>query len=165
MCCKLLAIPALEKPGHNWCPKFVTRKGCSIYADRPSECRGFECLYLAAPALDESWRPDKARFMVWVGSQGRRLIVEVDPTFPGSWKREPFYSELRRWANRNNPEVLEVVVRTGHAIQMLFPEGEVDMGPEQDLKIESGYEPGPGGYRPFARYIPATPTAAPSASA
>ena len=155
MCCKLMAIPTLEKPGHSWCPKFVTRKGCGIYADRPPECRSFECLYLAAPALDEAWRPDKARFMVWMGVSARRLIVEVDPTHPGAWRREPYYSELRRWSDRNNPDLMEVIVRTGRHVQMLFPEGEVDLGPEQDLKIESGYEPTPAGFRPFARYMAA----------
>lgn len=153
MCCKLMAIPSLEKPRHSWCPNYVSRRGCGIYAERPRECSAFECLYLAHPALGDAWRPDKARFMIWVGRQENRLMVEVDPAHAGAWKREPYYSELRRWADRTQRNVTEILVRTGTHVQMLFPEGEVDLGPEQNLPIASGYEPTPTGERPFARYV------------
>ena len=75
LCCKLMAIPALEKPRHSWCPKYVMRTGCGIYADRPAACREFLCLYMLAPELDDAWRPDRARFMIWTGQEDRRLIV------------------------------------------------------------------------------------------
>jgi hypothetical protein len=153
MCCKLMAIPTLGKPRHSWCPKYVQRQGCGIYADRPSECAAFECLYLTADGLDDAWRPDRAKFMIWTGREERRLIVEVDPANPAAWKREPYYSQIKAWSDRNHPQPLEVMVRIGTNVRVVFPEADIDLGPEADLPIESGYALSGGAYRPFARYV------------
>lgn len=153
LCCKLMAIPALEKPRHSWCPKYVMRTGCGIYADRPAACREFLCLYMLAPELDDAWRPDRARFMIWTGQEDRRLIVEVDPAMPAAWRREPYYSQLKAWSDRNRPEPMEITIRIGSQVIVLFPEAEVDLGQEQALPIESGYTLEAGGYRPYARYV------------
>lgn len=153
LCCKLMAIPALEKPRHAWCAKYVMRTGCGIYADRPSACREFLCLYMLAPELDDVWRPDKARFMIWTGQEDRRLIVEVDPAMPAAWRREPYYSQLKAWSDRNRPEPMEITVRVGSQVIVLFPEADIDLGLEQPLPIESGYALEAGGYRPYARYV------------
>ena len=148
-----MGIPALEKPRHAWCPHFVTRAGCGIYEDRPAACREFVCMYLAAPELDETWRPDKARFMIWTGQEERRLIVEVDPAMPTAWRREPYYRQLKAWSDRNRPEPMEILVRIGSQVIMLFPETDIDLGPEQRRPIESGYALQGGAYRPYARYV------------
>ena len=64
MCCQLLAIEALEKPGGPWCAHF--KDGCSIYEDRPDACRGFRCAWLKAERLapelrlELEWRPGRA---------------------------------------------------------------------------------------------------------
>ena len=152
MCCKLMAIPTLRKPAHAWCPKFVRGKGCGIYDTRPHECAEFMCVYLLADDLPEAWRPDKAKFVVWSGREARRLIVEVDPANPMAWKREPYYAQLRAWADRNVPEPLEVTVRIGERVIVLFPEGEIDLGAAQPRPIESGYELRDGRRTPYARY-------------
>lgn len=153
MCCKLMAIPALGKPSHAWCAHYAKGRGCGIYADRPQACRTFECLYLTAPALSDEWRPDKAKFMIWTGAEDRRLIVEVDPASPAAWRREPYYSQIKSWADRRHPQPLEVLVRIGSQVLVVFPEGEVDLGQEQNLPIESGYARDGGVERPFARYV------------
>ena len=153
MCCKLMTIPALGKPRHSWCPKYVVRAGCSIYEDRPSECRAFVCQYLVMPELDEQWRPDKARFMMWTGREARRLIVEVDPAHPTAWRREPYYRQLKAWSDRNGADPIEVTVRVGDHIIVVFPEADLDLGLEENLPIESGYEVLGGAYRPYARYV------------
>jgi hypothetical protein len=153
MCCKLMAIPALEKPAHAWCAKYVMRSGCGDYANRPAACRTFECLYLTADALGDAWRPDRAKFMIWTGREQRRLIVDVDPASPLAWKKEPYYAQLKVWADRSHPEPLEVTVRVGNRLFVVFPETDIDLGPEESLPIQSGYALEGGAYRPYARYV------------
>lgn len=153
MCCKLMTIPTLQKPRHAWCPKYVMRRGCGIYEERPSECSAFFCTYLLAPDLDEAWRPDKAKFMMWTGQEARRLIVEVDPASPMAWRREPYYSQLKAWSDRSRPEPTEVTVRVGSQVFILFPEADIDLGQEENLPVESGYALEQGAYRPYARYV------------
>jgi len=150
MCCKLMAIPALEKPAGAWCPKYVMKKGCGDYERRPDACRAFECLYLLADGLGDAWRPDKARFVVWSGREGRRLIVDVDPANPGAWRQAPYYAQIKAWADRRHPEAFEVTVRVAGRLTIVFPEADIDLGAEQPLSIESGYD---GANRPFARYV------------
>jgi hypothetical protein len=152
LCCKLMAIPTLAKPRHSWCPKYVPKRGCGIYADRPSECVQFMCLYLLAPDLPEAWRPDKAKFMIWTGREDRRLIVEVDPASPMAWKQEPYYSQLKAWSDRRVAEPMEVTVRVGDRVTVVFPEQDIELGPARDLPIESGYAVAGGVTRPYARY-------------
>ena len=57
-CCTLLKVVELNKPMRFAC-EHVGRNGCRIYADRPTACREFDCLWLrgALPA-DPSYRPD-----------------------------------------------------------------------------------------------------------
>ena len=43
MCCKLLRVEELDTPPLSWCPHCSVRTGCSIYDDRPTECRQFYC--------------------------------------------------------------------------------------------------------------------------
>ncbi len=153
MCCKLMHIPTLQKPRHTWCPKYVMHTGCGIYADRPAECAAFACLWLTTPELGEAWRPDKAKFMIWTGRVDRRLIIETDPASPLAWKREPYYSQIKAWSDRNRPDAFEVTVRAGRQLWVIFPEADLDLGAEENLPIESGYEVASGAYRPFARYV------------
>jgi hypothetical protein len=48
---------------------------------------------------------------------------------------------------------MEVTVRVGDRLTMLFPEADIDLGPAENLPIESGYAFEAGAYRPFARYV------------
>jgi hypothetical protein len=153
MCCKLMHIPALQKPRHSWCPHYAKGRGCGVYATRPAECAAFKCLYLQADELPEAWRPDKARFMVWTGYEARRLIVEVDPAHPAAWKQAPYYAQIKAWSDRNVAEPLEVTVRVGERVTVVFPEADIDLGVDQGRPISSGYESVGGVERPYARFV------------
>ena len=54
---------------------------------------------------------------------------------------------------RNGPAPLEVTVRVGDRVIIVFPEADIALGVAQDLPIESGYAAEGGAYRPFARYV------------
>lgn len=110
MCCKLLSAPSLGKPPRKWCTHFRRGRGCDIYEDRPSECRGFNCGWLLTPALPDEWRPDRAGFLLHQDSG--RIIVEVDPSTPQAWKKAPFESTLRGWA-AGGTEVIVLVADKG----------------------------------------------------
>ena len=95
MCCKLLAIQSLDKPAGAWCGHFKRAAGCGVYEERPPACRGFVCLWLDSEKLDEAWRPDRAKFLMYTEKNGQRLNVIVDPAQPGAWKREPYYRRIK----------------------------------------------------------------------
>jgi hypothetical protein len=43
---------------------FVSNKGCTIYADRPDNCKGFKCEWLAKDYLPMWMRPDLSKVIV-----------------------------------------------------------------------------------------------------
>src|SRR5262245_34979797 len=58
LCCKLLNIDELNKPANTWCQHCRPGKGgCSIYADRPPDCRTFACGWLTHPEFGDIWKP------------------------------------------------------------------------------------------------------------
>lgn len=57
ICCLIPKVPELKKPNGKLCT-FCNKDGCTIYKERPSDCRQFECAWLQSGAsLD--LRPDK----------------------------------------------------------------------------------------------------------
>lgn len=151
-CCKLYAMPELNKPANVWCRHMAAGAGCSIHATRPGPCRDFQCLWTYAAPLDERWRPDKCRFVMRPGPS-EEVVIDVDPADPGAWKREPFYSQIKAWAVRQGPQHRMVIVRSGGRAAVVFPEGEVDLGPEQpNTPIQSGYVLRGGRNQPYAHY-------------
>ena len=63
LCCKLFALPFLNKPGHQWC-QYSCPKGCAIYANRPQLCKDYTCVWLAQEEIPEKYRPDKSRLVL-----------------------------------------------------------------------------------------------------
>lgn len=150
MCCKLLGVAALDKPSGRWCDHVRRGAGCEIYADRPPACRSFQCLWTGSENLDERWRPDRAKFVLFTEQEGRRLNVVVDPGYPAAWRREPYYSRLKAMAARAL-EGYELLISIGDRRIVLFPDQEADLGlvnPEH--KIISGYATQDGVRVPFA---------------
>ncbi len=128
LCCKLMGVKSIAKPPHQWCGHFVRGQGCSIYADRPAECAAFNCQWLKWPQLDESWRPDRAGFVLHLEDEGRRLSVEVEPSRPQAWRRAPFYQQLKTWAAEGAGRGLELYVWIGQRGVRILPHEDVDLG-------------------------------------
>ena len=155
-------MAALQKPAHVWCEHVATGVGCSIHATRPGACRDFQCLWTFAAPLDDSWRPDQCRFVMRPGPTGE-VVIDVDPARPDAWRREPFYSQIKAWSVRRAPPHRMVFVRASGRLAVVFPEGEVDLGPERaNEPIESGYVLRNGRQQPFAHYGPAGSMPAPA---
>lgn len=106
LCCKLMGVSALGKPAGKWCRQFSKTSGCAIYETRPDDCRIFNCLWLLTEALDETWKPSVAGFVLHSEQGGARLVVECDASRPHDWRRAPYEATLRRWAAAPGQEVL-----------------------------------------------------------
>ena len=96
LCCRLPDIDLFDKPANVWCRHCVAGEGCSIYADRPSVCRDFLCLWMTEESLSEAWEPSRSHMMVY--RQGPQVTVLVDPDHPDIWCSEPYHAQLRAWA-------------------------------------------------------------------
>lgn len=60
-CCTLSYVKEINKEAWDTC-KFCKNNGCSIYNERPQDCRDFECAYLQG-ANNIELRPDKCGIM------------------------------------------------------------------------------------------------------
>ncbi len=165
MCCKLLAIEALDKPAGAWCGHF--RRGCSIYADRPPACAGFHCVWLKSERLGPEWRPDRAKFVMYTERDDRRLNVIVDPAHPLAWKREPYYGFIKRMSQRVT-DGYELLVCVGERRIVVFPHEDIDLGVvKPEHKVVFGYARRDGEQVPYAMVLSDLPdgegTAPPSA--
>ena len=153
MCCKLLTIQSLDKPAGAWCGHFKRAAGCGVYDERPLACRGFICLWLDSEKLDEAWRPDRAKFLMYTEKDGQRLNVIVDPNQPGAWKREPYYRRLKAMSELAL-EGRELVVCIGDRRIVVFPHEDVDLGlVDPEHKLISGYAERDGMMVPYAMIL------------
>jgi hypothetical protein len=152
LCCKLIAVTALDKAPGVWCPHCVRGQGCGIYESRPAECRTFYCHWMLEKGLTAEWKPERAKFAL-VTSEGGHLTAFVDPGFPGAWRNAPYFETLKRWARegvRATPARI-VTVRIGARGIVVLPDSEIDIGtvgPNDAIRLESR----PGGRMEVLKY-------------
>jgi hypothetical protein len=126
LCCKVMAIEELAKPLSSWCRHCQPGRGCSIYSDRPAECRTFSCLWLVNDQLDQRWKPSKSKLVLTTSEDG--IEVRCDTGFPDAWRKEPFRSGIREWAISGETHDVTVVVIVGSRMTLITPEREFDLG-------------------------------------
>lgn len=85
LCCKLTAVPELDKPANKWCEHCDPKIGCQIYDERPESCKNFRCIWLSG-GLPEELRPDKSRVIFERLPSGKTYLVLVNPGFEDAWK-------------------------------------------------------------------------------
>ena len=127
LCCKLLAITELDKPINVWCTHYRQGAGCTIYEQRPEGCRGFYCSWRRRGDLGDEWFPARSRIILYSDETGQRLFAHVDPGFPGAWRAEPYYSQLKRWSQQV-AQGRQVLVRIGERMIAVLPTREIDLG-------------------------------------
>ena len=147
MCCKVPYIKEFEKPPGVWCRHAVTGKGCDIYASRPGSCQAFYCLWMLDASFGPEWKPERAKFAVYVQQNNINLQIAVDPGFPNAWKRAPFYARFKSWAEAGVERGRFVFVRVGPRVIVVLPDRDTDIGdvgPEDEIVIER--RSGPAGF-------------------
>ena len=104
LCCRVLDIDELKKPGGQWCKHCRPGNGgCSIYSDRPSICRTFACRWIIDPSVEDYWFPKHSKMVVDErfdpsGSGASAIIISVDPGYPNRWREAPYYNDIKYWA-------------------------------------------------------------------
>lgn len=126
LCCKVMAIETLAKPASLWCPHCSPGHGCAIYAGRPDECASFSCLWLVNDLLDQRWKPSRSKLVLTTSEGG--LEIRCDPGFPNAWRKEPYATEIRAWAEEGERNDMTLVVIVGQRMILVTPEREFDLG-------------------------------------
>jgi hypothetical protein len=135
MCCKVPSIEEFAKPPGVWCRHAVSGKGCNIYPERPGSCRAFYCLWMQDESFGPEWKPDKAKFVVYLQRNGANLQVAVDPNFPNAWMKPPYEAQIRQWVADGAGRGHFVFVRIGPRMIALLPGRDVDLG-----RVDAGDE-------------------------
>ncbi|MES5484630.1 hypothetical protein QMZ05_17890 [Bradyrhizobium sp. INPA03-11B] len=128
LCCKVVRVDKLAKPPGVWCKDCAPGKGgCKIYESRPEECQHFLYMWLYTEELGAEWYPATAKFVVAAEQQGNRIAVSVDPSFPTKWREEPYYSQIKGWAQFGATVNSQVIVNIGKRVIVVLPNKEVDL--------------------------------------
>lgn len=57
VCCKVPCVPEIEKPANVLCWLYK-ENGCSINADKPKNCKTYQCVWVTQENIDIKYRPD-----------------------------------------------------------------------------------------------------------
>ena len=97
LCCKVLPVRDIEKPANKWCRHAQIGAGCKIYANLPTSCRVWSCLWVLDKTMPEELQPSRSHVIfdhmtdvvAAVDEQGRmerRRVIQlwVDPSHPAA---------------------------------------------------------------------------------
>lgn len=109
LCCKLMPVPPIQKPGGIRCRHQKVGKGCTVWHTpaMPNACQVFACRWLSDPSCAGMPRPDRVHYVIDLTPQHIGMTdpetgetkqlpafqVWLDPAFPNA-ENEP---GLRRW--------------------------------------------------------------------
>lgn len=132
LCCKVLTIEFMNppKPGGRWCQHCRPGNGCAIWQDRPKGCIDFHCDWRRNPLLGDDWRPDRAGFMINQAGEDLPFEVVVDPGRPDAWRKEPYYSRLKKAAAAALDANKIVLVVVGARRWVMLPDEDVPAPPD-----------------------------------
>jgi hypothetical protein len=128
LCCKVLAVPALEKPGGTWCRHCRPGRGCGIYEERPPECRTFRCLWLADPKFPEEFKPERSKLVFVLEANKSRVVAHCDPGRPLAWREAENHRLLKNMAIVSARSGKQVVVAQGDSYTAILPDRDVPLG-------------------------------------
>jgi hypothetical protein len=126
LCCKVMAIDELRKPAGSWCHQCEIGVGCKIYAERPAECKAFNCLWLIDERLGPHWKPNKSKIVLTTSEDG--LEIRCDPGFSDAWRKEPFRNQIHKWAEAGELTDVTVLVIVGEKMILVTGDREFNLG-------------------------------------
>ena len=144
LCCKVYALPELDKPPGVWCKHCTPGKGCKIHKSAPEQCQQFFCFWMSDATMPDDWRPDKARFVLSVFPLNGFLYGQVDPGSPGAWRKQPYYDRLRAMARTLLAQRRHVIMFSGDEATLVMPDEPLSLGKmtaKDNFRIEQGFGP------------------------
>ena len=109
-----MGVCELNKPAGSWCSHCKPGEGCGIYAERPTECRTFKCLWLGleeAGVATPELRPDRSK-VVLSFTQEHRLMAHLEKRREDALKAPLIIAMLRAAVARDG----EAYVRCGDLV-------------------------------------------------
>jgi hypothetical protein len=79
--------------------------------------------------IGPEWKPERSKLVLTMNPVTRFLFVQVDPGSPAAWKKEPYYSQLKRWSEAALREKRHVVVFLNQVATVILPDRDVPVGP------------------------------------
>lgn len=128
MCCKVYNVPEINKPAGTWCTHCKPGRGCGIHDALPSQCATFNCMWRIREELPPHWKPDQAKMVISVDPASGYIIVQVDPSMPSAWRRQPYYDQLRLWAKRYLDSGAYVLVGVNYDVTLILPDQDIPLG-------------------------------------
>lgn len=128
LCCKVYRVAVLAKPEGVWCGHCDIGKGCKIHATRPIHCRQFFCLWRMDASIPDDWKPERSKLAISIFPDNGFVYVQVDPGSPQAWRREPYFTGLKRWSESLLPKGRHLIVFVNDKATLIMPTGPVFMG-------------------------------------
>ena len=128
----------LDKPEGQWCQYCTPGRGCGIYDSRPDYCRAFQCEWIRQPRFPDHWKPSRSKMVATVFPGNGFLYVQVDPSQPRIWSREPYRSDLAQFARQLLPKGAHVLVFVRDEATLIIGSQAIPlgrMGPEDGFRV------------------------------
>lgn len=129
LCCTVMTVDELNKPGGVSCTHAVAGTGCAIREHRPRACRQFFCGWRLDPNIDSLWKPSICGFLLTISLRYQSMLVMVDPARPLAWKMQPYHGRMQEWSARAFQENKRIVaVVAGGEATVILPDRDVPIG-------------------------------------
>lgn len=86
-CCRVYAIPEVQKGEHEWCQHCAIGKGCRIYETRPPPCVDYQCFWLATGNMPVELRPDHLKVVFTLSTNPRVVDAVTLPNYDNAWQK------------------------------------------------------------------------------
>lgn len=129
LCCKVMAVPELDKPRGTWCKHCDVRApggGCTVHDAQPAAvCGDFECVWLQMNRREPGgWkpelRPDRSHVVLTTANDGATLLAHVDPSYASAAESGPMGRYL---ANMIKQRKLSLVIAIGDLRRAYLSDG------------------------------------------
>jgi hypothetical protein len=155
LCCRLVPVQSLAKPGGTRCRFQKFGKGCAVYhqPQMPPECSIWSCRWLVNDDAAELARPDRSHYVIDMvpdfitikphdGSAPQNMQVAqiwIDPKYPDA-HRDP---ALRRWMVRRAEQGIAAIIRSSEREAFVVFAPPFDAAGGEWHEIRSDMRPGP----------------------
>jgi hypothetical protein len=76
--------------------------------------------------LGVHWKPNKSKVVLTTSEDG--IEIRCDPGFPDAWRKEPFRSQIYKWAEAGELSDVTVVVIVGKKMTLVTRHRDFDLG-------------------------------------